>query len=369
MLAAWALARVLDLAVVAALTRRATRFWARGDVAAALSSWDGRWYQRITEQGYPARLVTAPGVRPPHTTLAFFPLYPGLVAGLRRLTGLGFVPVGLAVALAAGAGAAVLVPRLVRPWLGRGAALRTGVLWAVSPFSAVSVLTYSDTLFALLAVASLLALTRRRYGLLVPLGVLAGLTRGVLAPFVVVLAVHLWCRRETLRTTASRTAAVAGLAGAVLASGLWPLVVALRSGRWDTYLLAEQAWQQHLVPLLPWGWAVLHLGDTAVNSANRDVVLLVAFVAAALALAGLRLPWPRELALWGIASLVYLVLAAPPIPSFARFTLPLVTLAAPVAVWARDRWSFAVVVGGCLLAQLWWLQDYLPWIPGHHVAP
>lgn len=359
--------RLFDVVVVALVSRRPSRSYRGGDVAGALTSWDGGWYRRITETGYPSSLPFAPDGGLRHTTLAFFPAYPGTVAGLRAVTGLGFLPVALSVALLSGAVAAAGVPLLLAPHLGSSAAVRAGVLWACSPVSAVLVMTYSEGLFTAEAVLFLVLLLRRRYRWLVPLVPVMALTRGVLLPFAAVLAVHLWHRRRDLVSTARRLLAAATVAGVVGLSALWPAVVAVRTGRWDAYLLVQESWQHRLVPFLPWGGAVLGLGNG--GSQGRDVVVLTAVVCGALALACVTVALPAELTAFAIAYLLYVVVLLPPTTSFLRFTVPLVTLAAPPAVWLRSRGAMAVALVGCLLAQVWWLQSHLPNTALTHMTP
>lgn len=360
-------ARLFDVLVVAVLARRPSRSLPAGDVAGLLTSWDGGWYRRITKTGYPSALPFAPDGGLRHTTLAFFPAYPGIVAGLRAVTGLGFLPVALSVALVAGAVAAAGVPLLLAPHLGSSTAVRAGVLWACSPVSAVLVMTYSEGLFTAEAVLFLLLLSRRRYRWLVPLVPVMALTRGVLLPFAAVLVVHLWHRRQDLVSTSRRLLATAAVAGVVVLSALWPGVVAVRAGRWDAYLLVQESWQHRLVPVLPWGAAVLGLGNG--RSPGRDVVVLTAVVCGALALACRKVALPAELTAFAIAYLVYVVVLLPPTPSFLRFTVPLVTLAAPAAVWLRSRGAMAIALVGCVLAQVWWLQSHLPDTALAHMTP
>lgn len=366
---AFVLARAFDVAVAAVVSRRPSTMWSPGDLGAALSSWDGQWYRRIATTGYPAVLSRAPDGTLRHNALAFFPGYPGAVAGLRAVTGVGFVPAGLAVALIAGAVAAGLLPVLLAPYTGRATAVRAGVLWACSPVSAVLTLTYSDGLFTAEAVLFLLAVTRRRLGWLWLVVPAAAATRGVLVPLAVVLGVHLWGRRAELVRPVQRVGAVLAVAAVVAASAAWPVAVAVRTGQWDAYLRVQQSWQHHLVPVLPWAAAVLRLGVFGPSTGQRDIVVLVAFVSAALAILVYRRGLPPELTVYAPAMLLYLFLILPATPSFLRFTVPVLTLAIPAAAWLRGRLPMAVALVGCALAQLWWLQSHLPYLPDHHVTP
>lgn len=361
--------RLFDVLVIVYVTRRRNGVYRRGDITLALTSWDGGWYRRIAQIGYPSSLTFTPSGDVHHSALAFFPAYPGIVAGIRAVTGLGVVPVALTVALVAGAVAAVGIPVLLAPYLGSPAAIRAGVLWACSPVSAVLTMTYSEGLFTAETVLFLVLLVRRRYRWLVLLVPVAALTRGVLLPFAVVLAVHLWNRRRDLVTASRRRLAVLAVAGVVSLSALWPAIVAARTGRWNAYLLVQESWQHRLVPLVPWGAAVLGLGTRPGGQAGRDVVVLTAVVCVTLALACFAVGLPAELAIFAIAYLVYIVVLLPPTSSFLRFTVPAVTLAAPVAVWLRTRNGMVLALAGGLLVQVWWLQSHLPNTFSVHLTP
>jgi hypothetical protein len=169
------------------------------DPLTQLTRWDGEWFVRIAGGGYDLHIVIDSYGEPGEATLAFFPAYPALMAGLVAITGLAPQIAGLVVtALAGGAAAAGLF------FLGRRVAgARTGTvlaaLWAMTPGSHVLHMVYSEALFAALAVWALFAVLRRRWLLAGVLTLVAGLTRvtaAALIAAVVVAAVIAIVRRQ-----------------------------------------------------------------------------------------------------------------------------------------------------------------------------
>src|SRR3954454_14093454 len=94
--------------------------------------WDGEWYQRIAEHGYPDGLPHGRnGVD--YNAWAFFPVFPLLVRAV-MVTGLSFSLAASLLNLVAGAGAALVIWKLfsVRPGHDRLAVLAVA-LWCVLP--------------------------------------------------------------------------------------------------------------------------------------------------------------------------------------------------------------------------------------------
>lgn len=165
--------RLLGLAVLAAWSA------AEGKSPHQLLSarWDSLWYTRVAEQGYGYTAHLADGGV--HSSLAFFPLLPGLEHTLAALTPLAPQDAGLAVSWLASLFAAWGLYAI-------GALLhdrRTGVvlaaLWAVLPVGIVQSMAYTESLFTALAVWSLYAVLTGRWVWAGTLAVLAGLTRPV----------------------------------------------------------------------------------------------------------------------------------------------------------------------------------------------
>jgi hypothetical protein len=112
--------------------------------------WDAGWYRHIAAHGYVAEPVGPPGQR----NLAFYPLYP-FVMRLVSLTGLDPLAAGILVSNLAMLVALVLVHRMASARFGADAAFRCVVLLSIFPYAFYFSAVYSESLFVLLAVASL----------------------------------------------------------------------------------------------------------------------------------------------------------------------------------------------------------------------
>ncbi len=137
-----------------------------------LANWDGLWYRRLANHGYPTQ------VSHEQTTLGFFPLYPALMwLGAHLFKGSGasikaYTVVGLVISAIGGLVATVLVQRLGTGWWGESAGRRAAVFFCVFPGSVVFSMVYAEGVLIPLAAGCILALERRRW-------ILAGLLAGI----------------------------------------------------------------------------------------------------------------------------------------------------------------------------------------------
>lgn len=339
--------------------------------------WDGSWYREIAERGYPAGLPRRADGSVDQNAWAFFPLFPLLVRPLLAL-GLPWHVAAPALATVLGVAALLVVHRFATALAGRGAApadtgaprspaahagrwlpLLAVAVVATHPASPVLQAAYTESLALLLVAATLHALLRRRYGLVLLLAPLLGLTRAVALPMALVVLAHALDRvRRTRHGEAfgpRERVLVAAAAGVTLVSGLlWPVVVGLATGEPDAYALTQGAWRGRgaVVPLLPW-WDVARF-----LAGGAAAVLLVAVALALVALVS----WRRLRALgveawsWVAAYAAYLVLVLEPGTSLVRFSL----LAFPVAVAAssaalaprQPRWRRLAAVAALLAVGL-----------------
>lgn len=328
-------------------------------------SWDASFYRIIAEHGYPTTLpLDAAGHLAPNAW-AFLPVFPALVRAVMPLTGGSFWVAGVLVSAVAGAGACVLLYRLV---LAVGCSHRARwatALFAFAPTGFLLQVAYAESTFLLLLFGSLLALVRRRYWLVAPLGLVAAFTKpGVLA-LAVALAVHLVVRwvqeRRALPVRDAVAIVVSGLV--VAAAGLaWPVIASAVTGRPNAYLDTELSWwvgfvgRQHFAPLTPWfTMAGTWLGPLG-------IVLVVAVLAGAV-----WFWWRRDVRALGVdvwaftASYgLYLVAVFLPQQSLPRLLMPMAPLlGSDVFVRTRRRAVTWLVVGVCLqpvaIVLLWFL--------------
>ena len=133
-----------------------------------LGKWDGGWYLKVADVGYPSE-VPASGA----STHAFVPGYPLLIRAVRTLTGLSTFRAALVVSLLTGLLAMVLLWLLMERVTGSGAAAdRTVALVCFFPWAFVFSMTYSEGLLLAAVCACLLWLLSERW-------VLAGLAAAV----------------------------------------------------------------------------------------------------------------------------------------------------------------------------------------------
>jgi hypothetical protein len=322
--------------------------------------WDGGWYRQVTEHGYPSTLPVEHGVVG-QSGWAFYPLYPALVR-LLMTTGLSFDLAAPAVSLACAAAAMCLLHAMLRPAVGDfGAAL--GVLaLCMYPAAPAFQAAYTEGLAALLVLGALWCLRERRYAGVLVLAVALSLTRPVVLPLCVPVAIHGWLRwrgRDHDPFPRREAATVAGVAVLTAASfGLWPAVAALVTGRADAYFVTAQAWLpagQHGWP----SWPASLLTGQQVRFAAVGVAGLL--LVAAVPLRRATRLWGPELRTWAVAYPLYLLLATRPTTSIVRYAM---LAAVPWWPWpdvgrtltsrsGRAGLVAAVVVVGFALQVLW----------------
>ncbi len=343
--------------------------------------WDGEWYQRIAEHGYPSRLPHGPVGAVDYNAWAFFPLFPMLVRAV-MVSGMPFWVAASVVNLLAGAAAALLIWQLFAtvPGQRRLAALAVAI-WCVLPPAPVLQVAYTEALAALLLAGSLLLLVRGQYLWASPVVLLLGLTRAVAAPLVVVVVWH-GVRRWRVRrldpvTTRERWGWTTLLAATGVSAVLWPAIVGYATGVPQAFFLTQEAWGQRPTNglFVPWvTWAFHGLGLAGVG-------LLLGVVAAGLhVLLGRHTAWlAHDLRVFGVAYPLYLLAVVRPITSMWRFLLLDLPLAAALASAAargarphvsphwRRRLAVALLVG--LAALVWWTFVYLTRVPWSDSPP
>jgi hypothetical protein len=211
-----------------------------GRVSDVWARWDSVWLLRIAEHGYGAHVHDA----------AFFPLYPATVGLVGRIFGGHYITAGIAVSLAAGLLAFVLLYRLAEPWVGADGARRTLLYLAVFPMSLFLGAVYTESLYLLLAVAAFLLTERGRFleaGVVTGLALLSRPSAIALLPALAILA---W--------RSGRLHAVARLAVAPAIALLFPLYLWRQEGTPWASLEAQRHWR-HFSPAGPLGgvWQAL----------------------------------------------------------------------------------------------------------------
>jgi len=190
--------------VVTGLAVALAAFAAGKPVSEVLTTWDGRWYEKIVDYGYPTSVpqgewAAGTGHRV-QSEVAFFPLYPLLTRLVDPFVPGGSSAAGVVVTLICGAAATVLIWQLTAWVTDRDTANRAAVLFCFSPGAFVLSLVYAEALMLALGAACLLALLQRRWVAAGVLAALAGATRPNASAFAVAClwaaGAAVWQRRE-----------------------------------------------------------------------------------------------------------------------------------------------------------------------------
>jgi hypothetical protein len=160
-----------------------------------LGRWDGAWYLRLAERGYPHAVPVGVG-NPAQSTLAFLPGYPLLVRGLMD-AGIYSITAGVVVSTIASTLAAVALWFLVERLADRSLATRSVALWSFFPGTQALSMVYADGLFIMLAILCLDALLRERW---VVAGVSAALAGAVRPNGMFLAACCLWAAVVAVRS-------------------------------------------------------------------------------------------------------------------------------------------------------------------------
>jgi hypothetical protein len=223
-----------------------------------LTHWDGIWYAKLADHGYPQYVAHSP------TTLGFFPLYPMAIWALGHVFVWGTADplmrgiqyAGVLISTVGGLVATVLVQKLATGWWEAASGRRAAVLFAVFPGSVVFSMVYAEGIFIPLAIGTILALERRRW---LTAGLLAGVAtatepEALILVIVCAVAAALELRRRGWRDWAARRSLLAPLlsvtGGGALLSYLW----ARTGSPFATAIAQRDGWHEHSDPL-----AVVHL--------------------------------------------------------------------------------------------------------------
>ncbi|MBT2503476.1 hypothetical protein [Curtobacterium sp. ISL-83] len=353
-------------------TQPANAIWGNGHgFFDFLTAWDGQYYEQISLHGYPSVLPLDAAGHVAQNAWAFLPAFPFTIRMLTVSTGLPFDIGAPVVALLAGLVAAFLLHRLVRDHAGNAAAMWAVFFFTCGPLSFLLEVGYAESMFLALTFGALLALERRRYGLLTLLGVAAAFTRpGALAiPLVLgVVAAVRWVRarrgnERTLDVFPLREQLVVLGAGAVmtLAGVAWPLIAAHTTGDANAYLETEMSWWVNFIgrvdfmPLTP--WFLIASRWLGIGGVLIVLFMLVAFPVWLLRRSTKRLGFTTVV--FSAAYALYVFAVSLPMASTPRLLMPLAPLFGSPELVARPRvrWVFvtAAVLGQPVLVAVLWL--------------
>ncbi|ALX66655.1 hypothetical protein [Microbacterium sp. XT11] len=354
----------------ASVSTSLSRFGADPGLGSFVVGWDAQWYWIVADYGYPSTLPSTDAGTVAENAWAFMPVFAYLAKAVGLLVG-SWGAGALVVSFASGYAACLVLHRLLRPRVGRSAAMWAVTFFATGPLAAMFQVGYAESLFLLLLFLALDAVARRRYAWLYLLVPVMAFTRPGALAFALYLALHgivRWVgrRSEPLRTVQVVHIVVAGLLSAACGFA-WQVIAAIATGVPDAYLSTELAWRRLWIiggvdGFVPFeGWLQASQFWFGVWGMPPDwgpvaLVLLVAVVGVTLLLVPAVRALGADLRLWSASYLVYLLAVFFPQSSTFRLLLPLSPLWGAVAV-PRLRWWRLGVLAACLLGQWFWIHE------------
>ncbi len=279
------------------------------DIVALFTSWhhwDAVNYTRIAQYGYQNVF-----------DLAFFPLFPFLIACISHVLGSwSYLLVGTILSNAALFGALCVIYRLAAQHMDDTIARSTVLYLCIFPTAFFFFAAYNESLYILLAAGTFLALEHEHWWLAGLLGLLAALTRSIGILLIVPYLYELWLRRE--RTLAHMPAILKSLLPCILiplGTGIYAIYC------WRTFgdPLAFASVQSHWGRQTTWPWVgIFHeLGALFWNnpqpfgSANQATMILNLSATCGfiyLTIAGWR-KLPKSYSLWMSVCLTFILVS------------------------------------------------------------
>lgn len=328
-----------------------------------LTSWDGQWYLRIADTGYPRHVQPHVTFEVPDARAAFFPAYPTLVRAVDHVLPGHSAAAGVFVNFLFGAAAVLLVGLIARRLYGNAIAEKSMVLMALFPGAFVLSFAYSEALLLTLAAGCLLCLMQRRWlaaGTLAALGT-AARPNGLALCAACAVAAFIAIRND--RDWRSLIAPILSPIG-FLAFQIWVGIQAGETGIW--FRVQREAWSEGT----SFGFTAIRRSAEAFSRplhSPADVVTAVSVLAMFVLLYFLwhyRLPWPQVAY---IAAVLFLMLVPSTVTARPRFLYTAFPLLIPAAAYLHRRapqlWPYVVAACAAGLVGLTGLYGVLGAIP------
>ena len=360
---------------------------------------DAGWYQGIYKEWYPTELPLRADGSVSFNSWAFMPLHSIISGKVADIFGIEYRLAAVGVSLAAGLALAVVLYRLFigsLNWRDRGVfdtralvgdesrnriALWALAVYAFSPASPIFVTGYAEALSTLLLALSVWCVARERYILLLPVALLAALSRPLGVPLGAFVGLWwLWCtvsdylaRRSdepSQSVLSDAWAAFRGRFGQLLSALLvcsfafvHPLHAALYTGRIDAYFATELGWSKRKPSeghqyIIQWINQHYHYFGGMIPKIVVAILFVVAMVGFYYWISHKfsRTLIHPALWLWTACYMGYLFVFWLPISSTNRILLPLFPLALLVAAYLpKSRWYRPSLVAFGILISIPWV--------------
>ncbi len=334
------IARAATLAALAV-----ANLFTRHGLTGELNTWDGTWFVRAAEHGWPSHLPMVHGHVAGNTT-AFFPLFPLTIRWLSVATAVPPLAVALVISGVTGMTAVVAVGMLVRQYADSHRATRAALLFVVFPGTFAFSLAYSEGIVITCVAFGLLALLRRRWWLAGVFGLVATATSPIALAFVLSCA---WCSVWAVRRDRNWSALVAPVLAPIgfLAYMAW---LWQHTGMLSAWRLTERGgWKSYPSLAYPVHIVTTFLFDPIAPTETGQLLVVGTVVTVVGAILAIRQRQPAPVLIYGLAAALMAAVAAPVglRPRFIMLAFPLV-----VAYGTRLRgraYAGAVIVSTLLL--------------------
>lgn len=315
--------------------------------------WDGQWYLKIATEGYHRDDGSA----------AFFPLFPWILQIVGWLAAERYIWAGILLSSLFFLGALILLHRLVRLDFHPEDAGRTTFYLAAFPMAFFFWAIYSESLFLLLAVATLLAARTHRFWWAAVAVSLAIWTRTAGILLILPLAWELWRAYHPPMPKDPRAMPPARPSQWALPSLALPALslFGLLAWAWAEFgspfasLAAQTDWNRHF----SWPWQTIGSAFQAATSMpfqfqpeDQSWTYLGALILA-LVLGALSIRWLRgsySIYLWaGILFPLFSATPHNPLLSYPRFLVVLFPIFIVLALMGRNRYAHQIITWSSLL--------------------
>lgn len=339
-LAIYSASRVWMLLALLALigVHRSTTF------SGALTTYDGGWYLRLAEHGYP-HVIPMSGGRAVQSTLGFFPLFPLAVRYLHAAIGMSNLMSAEVVVTIFGATFAVALWWLMRRLFGDKAADRATALVCFFPGFFAFALIYSEPMSLTLSVICLLALVRRWWWVA---GISAALATATRPNAVVLVACCAWTAAVAIRNRRDWMAVGAPVLAPVGLVIHFTFLYFQTGSFWAYVTSQEQGWGLSIRPSTPFHLVRVFVshpfahGDAVLQLLGSAIIVVTAVVL-------VRSHYPGVIVVYALG-LGAIDLCTVPSPRFVLTAFPLVAV---VGHRLRGIWYLlALIVSATALAGL-----------------
>ncbi|HUX03760.1 MAG TPA: mannosyltransferase family protein [Acidimicrobiales bacterium] len=317
--------RVLTLATVLVAD-----LFTHSGVIRDLSIWDGSWFLKAVEHGWPSQLPMAHG----HVLanpVAFFPLLPLTIRALAAATPFSPAVAGLIVSALSGLTAVVAIGRLTEEFAGRQRAERAALLFAVAPGSFVFSLIYAEGLVLTFIALGLVALLRGRWWMAGVLGALASAASPVGLAFAVSCAVVAIVAIYRERAWSALLAPILAPTGFLA----WMLYLWAHTHTLQAWRLTERGgWQSYPSLAYPWHIVTQFLFNPVSPTLTGHILFWGTVVSVLGVVVMFREHQPLAVLAYGISAVVMFAVSAP-VGLRPRFVM----LAFPIIIAAATRWT------------------------------